>query len=57
MWFLRCLRGHAREIVKAPYRADALDKQPDPNGAIAGWHVELTVSGKPFALCSGAGRL
>lgn len=51
MWFLRDAYVATRaEIVKAPYWADALDKQPDPNGAIAGWHVELTVSGKPFAL-------
>jgi hypothetical protein len=51
MWFLRDAYVATRaEVVKAPYWADALDKQADLDGAIAGWHVDLAVSGKPFAI-------
>ena len=50
-WFLRDAYVATRAtIVKAPYWADALDPQPDVNGAIAGWHIELRVGEYPFTL-------
>ncbi len=51
MWALRDAYLATRaEVVKAPYWADALDKQPDPAGAIAGWNVDLKIPGYPFSL-------
>ncbi|MBL8520609.1 MAG: hypothetical protein JNK75_08035 [Betaproteobacteria bacterium] len=50
-WFLRDQYVATRaSVVKAPYWADALDPQPDPYGAIAGWHVDLKVADYPFSL-------
>ncbi|MBL8512772.1 MAG: hypothetical protein JNJ55_02180, partial [Betaproteobacteria bacterium] len=51
MWFLRDAYVATRAtVVKAPYWADALSKEADPYGSVAGWYVDLQVADKPFTL-------
>ena len=37
-------------VVKARYWADALEAKPQTDEAIAGWHIDLRVGDRPFAL-------